>query len=56
MLPRKDLPDGLSVICSDSNMNSMISIVSRKKFVVYFEHDDNVGELVWDDFVANLVD
>jgi hypothetical protein len=42
-------------MCSDSDMDSMVSIVSRENFVVYFDHDDIVGELVWDDFVANLV-
>jgi hypothetical protein len=42
-------------MCSDSDMNSMVSIVSRENFVVYFDHDDIVGELVWDDFVANPV-
>lgn len=56
LLPGKDLSDGLRVISSDGDTLVMSSMVKKvKKFVVYFDHDDNISGINWDDIVANPI-
>ena len=56
MLPGNTLADGLRIISQDKDTNAMTSIVSKvKNLVVYFDHDDIAGGIIWDDIVANLV-
>ena len=55
-LPGKDVADGLRVISNDSDTNVMVSVVDRvKNLVVYFDHDDNIAGLDFDDIVVNPV-
>ena len=43
-------------IAEDKDTNDMTSVVSKfKNFVVYFDHDDIVDVVNWDDIVANPV-
>ncbi|WVZ99235.1 hypothetical protein U9M48_044563 [Paspalum notatum var. saurae] len=52
----KTLADGLRVIASDHDTNVMVSVAEKlKSLVVYFDHEDQVGGVEWDDVVANPV-
>ena len=43
-------------IAEDKDTNDMTSVVSKfKNFLVYFDHDDIVDVVNWDDIVANPV-
>lgn len=55
LLPGKELDDGLRVIHSDADTNTMCSVVDRiKNLIVYFDHDDDtVFCAPWDDVVVN---
>lgn len=56
LLPGKILEDGLRVIAGDHDINVMYSVVHRyKNLVVYFDHEDNIGGVDWDDIVVNPV-
>jgi len=56
LLPGKTLADGLRIIVEDKDTNAMTSGVSKvKNFVVYFDHDNIVDGVNWDDIVANPV-
>ncbi|KAL6615789.1 hypothetical protein ACP70R_038059 [Stipagrostis hirtigluma subsp. patula] len=56
LLPGKTLEDGLRIISSDEDTLVMASIVEKvKTFVLYFDHDDNIAGLNWDDIVANPI-
>jgi len=56
MLPGKDLADGLRVIANDSDTNVMVSVVDRvKNLVLYFDHDDIIAGLDFDDILLNPV-
>jgi hypothetical protein len=55
-LPGKELSKGLRIIESDSDTLIMSSVVNKiKNLVVYFDHDDNIGGIDWDDIVANPI-
>ena len=44
------------MISNDLDTNVMVSVVDRvKNLVVYFDHDDNIAGLDFDDIVLNLV-
>ncbi|KAK3123211.1 hypothetical protein QOZ80_8AG0626300 [Eleusine coracana subsp. coracana] len=48
--------DGLRIVLSDSDTNAMVYVVDRvKDLVIYFDHDDNIEGLNWDDIVANPI-
>jgi len=54
LLPGKELAEGLRVISSDSDTRVMVSVVDRvKNLVVYFDHDDNIAGLDFDDITVN---
>lgn len=56
LLPWKELADGLWVIINYSNTSVMVSVVDRvKNLVVYFDHDDNIVGLDFDDILVNPV-
>lgn len=56
LLPGKELADGLRIISTDSDTNLMCSVVDKvKRLVVYFDHDDCVAGVQWDDVVSNPV-
>ena len=56
LLPGKDLADGLRVIANDSDTNVMVSVVDRvKNLVLYFDHDDIIAGLDFDDILVNPV-
>jgi len=55
-LPGKDLADGLRVIANDLDTNVMVSVVDRvKNLVLYFDHDDIIAGLDFDDILVNPV-
>ena len=57
LLPGKTLADGLRVLAGDHDINVMAAVVDKyKNMEVYFDHDDNIGGLDWDDIVLNPVD
>ena len=56
LLPGKTLADGLRVLAGDHDINVMAAVVDKyKNMEVYFDHDDNIGGLDWDDIVLNPV-
>jgi hypothetical protein len=56
LLPGKTLADGLRFIAGDHDINVMASVVEKyKTLIVYFDHDDNIGGLDWDDIVVNPI-
>ncbi|CAN6317857.1 unnamed protein product [Urochloa humidicola] len=56
LLPGKDLADGFRIISSDRDTMYMTAVVPKfRNFVVYFDHDDNITGLNWDDIVANPI-
>jgi hypothetical protein len=50
-LPGKTLADGLRLVSSDSDTNAMASRV--KNLVIYFDHEDSLVTLDWDDVITN---
>jgi hypothetical protein len=53
LLPRKDLSDGLRVIVGDQDTIVMSEISAKvKERVVYFDHEDQLGTINWDDVIA----
>ena len=56
LLPRMDLARGLRVIESDSETLVMTGIVDRvKNLIVYFDHDNSMSGINWDDIVTNPI-
>lgn len=56
LLPGMDIADGLRVIKIDSDTNAMVAIVDRiKNLMVYFDHDDNISDLNFDDIIVNPI-
>jgi hypothetical protein len=56
LLPRKEFPDGLRILLTDSDTIAMANVAHKiKNFVVYFDHDDIADGISWDDIVANPV-
>lgn len=56
LLPGKTLADGLRVLAGEHEINVMADMVHRyNNFVVYFDPNDNIGGLDWDDIVLNPV-
>ncbi|KAJ1275969.1 hypothetical protein BS78_05G177800 [Paspalum vaginatum] len=54
LLPERDLSDGLRIIVGDQDTILMAQVSSKvKNLVVYFDHQDNMGGVDWDDIVAN---
>ena len=54
LLPAKTLADGLRLVCTDSDTNVMASVVDRvKNLVIYFDHEDSLVTMEWDDVIAN---
>jgi hypothetical protein len=53
LLARKDLSDGLRVIVGDQDTIVMSEISAKvKERVVYFDHEDQLGTINWDDVIA----
>jgi hypothetical protein len=56
LLPEHDFSDGLRMIGSDSEARLMVSVLNKiRNFVVFFDHDDNISCINWDDIVANPI-
>lgn len=56
LLPEHDFSDGLRMIASDSETRLMVSVVNKvRNFVVFFDHDDNISGINWEDIVANPI-
>ncbi|CAN6299512.1 unnamed protein product [Urochloa humidicola] len=56
LLPGKDLLDGLTIVCSDSDALVMMAVVEKvKNYVLYVDHDDSIVGFSWDDIIANPV-
>lgn len=56
LLPGKDMSDGLRIISIDRDTNIMTAAVNKcRNLVIYFDHDDNISGLNWDDIVANPI-
>ena len=54
LLPTKTLADGLRLVCTDSDTNVIASVVDRvKNLVIYFDHEDSLVTMEWDDVIAN---
>ncbi|KAJ1254702.1 hypothetical protein BS78_K340100 [Paspalum vaginatum] len=54
LLPGKELDDGLRILASDADTNAMCDVVHRvKNLILYFDHENTVGGLDWDDVVEN---
>ena len=54
LLPDNTLADGLRVLAGDHDINVMAAVVHKyKNMVVYFDHENNIGGLDWDDIVLN---
>lgn len=56
LLPQKTIANGLRIIASDHDTNVMSSVVKKfSTLVCYFDHDNIVGGVDWDDVVTNPV-
>lgn len=56
LLPEKTLADGLRVIASDHDTRVMAAVAAKiRTLIVYVDHEDKIGEVDWDDVVANPV-
>lgn len=56
LLPGKTIADGLRIIVSDHDTNVMSSVVKKfSTLVCYFDYDDTIGGVDWDDVVTNPV-
>ncbi|CAN6332771.1 unnamed protein product [Urochloa humidicola] len=56
LLPGKDMSDGLRLVSSDQDTNVMAAAVMKhRNLVMYFDHDDNISGINWDDIVANPI-
>ena len=54
LLLKKTLADGLRVLAGDHGINVMAAVVHKyKNMVVYFDHENNIGGLDWNDIVLN---
>ncbi|OEL21842.1 hypothetical protein BAE44_0017139, partial [Dichanthelium oligosanthes] len=56
LLPGKGLSDGLRIITSDEETLIMRQMTNRvKTFVLYYDHDNQIGNSNWEDIVVNPV-
>jgi hypothetical protein len=56
LLPGTNLSTRLRMVASDSETRLMVSVVNKiKNFVIFFNHDDNISSINWDDIVANPI-
>ncbi|CAN6286061.1 unnamed protein product [Urochloa humidicola] len=56
LLPGTDFSDGLRMVSTDSDTRFMVSVLDKvRNFVLFFDHDDNISGINWDDIVANPI-